>query len=237
LAYVVRPMRLDDVDEVGRVERECFTTPWPASAYRREIRDNRLSRYIVITSDEAADEAASPGAAAEGASESGCDCDSTDRTSALRRALEQLLRPLGIGGSAEPAPRGERIVGFAGMWLMIDEAHITTICVAKSHRGRGLGEVLMSRLMDLAAEIGADRVTLEVRVSNEPAKSLYRKYGFAEEGIRKRYYSDDNEDAAIMWSQSLGDQAYRSRLDALRAESLARAGALTIVPTETRSQM
>jgi ribosomal-protein-alanine N-acetyltransferase len=229
-------MRLEDVDEVGRVERECFTTPWPSSAYRREIRDNRLSRYIVITSDEATDEAASPGAAPVSASDADCGCDSAERTSALRRALEQLLRPLGIGGSPESAPRGERIVGFAGMWLMIDEAHITTICVAKSHRGRGLGEVLMSRLMDLAAEIGADRVTLEVRVSNEPAKSLYRKYGFTEEGIRKRYYSDDNEDAAIMWSQSLAVPEYRKRLDGLRAESLARAGALTIVPTETQGQ-
>ena len=139
-------MRLDDLDEIGRVERECFTTPWPLSAYRRELRDNKMSRYVVLTSSDPVDEAAesAPAASAGRGDEGG------DLTTSLRRALEQILRPFGIGTPAETAGPRERIVGFAGLWLMLDEAHVTTICVARCFRGKGLGEVLMSHLMDLS---------------------------------------------------------------------------------------
>ena len=225
MAYVVRPMRLDDLDEVGRVERECFTTPWPLSAYRRELRDNKMSRYVVLTVVDAAVETTEP----EPTASAGRGDEGGDIATSLRRALEQILRPFGIGTPAETVESRERIVGFAGLWLMLDEAHVTTICVAKEFRGRGLGEVLMSHLMDLSNEIGASRVTLEVRVSNEPAKALYRKYGFTEEGIRKRYYSDDNEDAAIMWSGQLAEPEYQEHLGGLKAEALARAGGVRVV--------
>ena len=224
MAYVVRPMRLEDLDEVGRVERECYATPWPLSAYRREIRDNKSGRYVVLTTDEPPPPTETSGTPSESQGESG-----SDMATSLRRALDQLLRPLGFGAPPEPSDRNERIIGFAGLWMMLDEGHITTICVARCCRGRGLGEVLMSHLIDLSVELGASRVTLEVRVSNEPAKSLYRKYGFTEEGIRKRYYSDDNEDAAIMWSRPLSDPEYRSRLAELRAEAHARAGDVRVV--------
>ena len=119
-------------------------------------------------------------------------------------------------------PDAPRIVGFAGMWSMFDEAHITTIGVEPEQRGQGLGELLLVALADEAIRRGAEWLTLEVRVSNEPAQGLYRKYGFSVQGVRKRYYSDNNEDAFIMWSPSLRDPVYLDRYAELRAGILAR---------------
>src|SRR4029077_15371328 len=84
-----------------------------------------------------------------------------------------------------------------------DEAHITTIGVRPALRGHGYGELLFATLLEISMNVGARRATLEVRVSNQPAQSLYRKYGFRVEGVRRRYYSDNNEDALIMWSDRL----------------------------------
>lgn len=92
-----------------------------------------------------------------------------------------------------------QIIGYCGMWLVMDEAHITNIAVLPEFRGKKLGEALMKRAMALAREEGAKTMTLEVRVSNIVAQSLYRKLGFLNGGIRKRYYSDNQEDALVMW--------------------------------------
>ena len=105
------------------------------------------------------------------------------------------------------------MVGYAGMWLVIDEAHITTIAVREGSRGKGLGELLLTSLIEAAAEMGADRLTLEVRVSNEPAQGLYEKYGFERQGVRARYYSDNNEDAYIMTVSDVRSPVYRRRFD------------------------
>lgn len=211
--FVVRPMRFDDIDEVSEVERECFTTPWPASAYRRELRDNRLGRYIVIA--EVRD--TPPLARVEEPPEE-------QPVMGVRRAMGQLLRPFGRPASAPVAPSNERIVGFAGMWLMLDEAHVTTIGVKRDLRGHGLGEVLFATLLKIALDVGANRATLEVRVSNQSAQALYRKYGFHEEGVRRRYYSDNNEDALIMWSDRLSSPTFQSLYSELRAELIQRLG-------------
>ena len=108
------------------------------------------------------------------------------------------------------------------MWILYDEAHVTTIGVEPSFRGRGLGELLLVAMFDEALRRAANWLTLEVRVSNEPAQTLYRKYGFAVQGTRKRYYSDNNEDALIMWSRSLQESAYQSELAKLRRELMDR---------------
>ena len=201
-------MHLDDVDEVGRVERDCFASPWPASAYRREVRENRLGRYVVLERVE------SPVQPAQGDPRIGAD----GGDHGLRRTFSSLLRPLGLSSEQrDDEPRRARIVGFAGLWLMLDEAHITTICVASCERGRGLGELLLSHMLDISREIGAERVTLEVRVSNTVAQRLYRKFGFTTEGVRPRYYSDNNEDALIMWSQRFDSAEYSDQLERLRS--------------------
>lgn len=91
------------------------------------------------------------------------------------------------------------ILGYGGMWIIIDEAHITNIALEPSSRGRGWGRFLMEEMIKLAKEKGAQRMTLEVRVSNKQAQKLYKKLGFAEAGIRPGYYIDNCKDALIMW--------------------------------------
>ncbi|WP_458122540.1 ribosomal protein S18-alanine N-acetyltransferase [Paenibacillus sp. Z6-24] len=95
----------------------------------------------------------------------------------------------------------DHIVGYAGMWTIMDEAHVTNIAIRETYRGRKLGQQLLLRLMDWAVELGMVRMTLEVRVTNDPAQHLYRKLGFTDAGVRKGYYSDNNEDALIMWCE------------------------------------
>jgi ribosomal-protein-alanine N-acetyltransferase len=92
------------------------------------------------------------------------------------------------------------ILGYGGMWLIVDEAHVTNIAVREPYRGRGLGERLLRELMRTARWMGARRMTLEVRVSNGVAQGLYRKLGFVPSGVRPGYYSDNREDALIMWA-------------------------------------
>ena len=115
------------------------------------------------------------------------------------------------------AKEGERIVGYAGLWLSLDEAHITTFAVLPDHRRRRIGERMLVVIFDKAARLGAEWLTLEVRASNMPAQRLYEKYGFRPAGIRRRYYSDNNEDAIIMWTERLRDRALRERLEKLRS--------------------
>ena len=96
-----------------------------------------------------------------------------------------------------------QVVGYAGMWLVINEAHVTNVAVSGSRRGEGLGRLLMETLMKLARENGMGSMTLEVRVSNMVARHLYETLGFAEAGIRKNYYSETKEDALILWRDKL----------------------------------
>jgi ribosomal-protein-alanine N-acetyltransferase len=105
-----------------------------------------------------------------------------------------------------------RVVGFGGIWLMVDEAHITTFGVHPDHRRRGVGRRLLLRLAELAIELGSARLTLEVRVSNEPAQALYRAFGFRVAGRRIAYYSDDGEDALVMTTPDLADPEMRATL-------------------------
>jgi [ribosomal protein S18]-alanine N-acetyltransferase len=93
----------------------------------------------------------------------------------------------------------QKVVGYCGVWIIVDEAHITNIALLPEYRGMKLGEALMAKVMELAREMGAMRVTLEVRVSNVRAQNLYRKFGFEEGAIRKQYYTDNMEDALVMW--------------------------------------
>jgi len=93
-----------------------------------------------------------------------------------------------------------KVVGYIGMWLVIDEAHITNIAVHPDYRHIGIGEKLMRYMMKMAVDMGINRMTLEVRKSNIVAQNLYKKLGFEESGIRKGYYLNNNEDAIIMWN-------------------------------------
>ena len=114
------------------------------------------------------------------------------------------------------ARAGSEVVGFAGLWVMVDEAHITTFAVDPRWRRRGVGQWLLLRLFELANDRRAREATLEVRLSNMPARRLYEKYGFRPVGIRPRYYSDNGEDALIMTTDALASAGMRDRLARLR---------------------
>jgi [ribosomal protein S18]-alanine N-acetyltransferase len=164
---VVDRMKVDDLPAVHEIERDSFTTPWPAHAYQHELENNRLAHYIV-------------------------------------------------------ARCGDTIAGFAGMWLLVDEAHITTFATGRPWRRQGIGERLLLALLDLSAARGAHEATLEVRPTNIPARRLYEKYGFKNVGVRTRYYSDNNEDALIMTTDALEGRSMRARIAELRAAVAAR---------------
>jgi [ribosomal protein S18]-alanine N-acetyltransferase len=197
--YYLESMQLDDIADVGQVEKECFPTPWPASAYRRELRNPTGNHYLVARY-RAPD---GPEAPARPEHDGG----------------PWVALPFLTFFQRQPRPRHPHaLVGFAGMWTMMDEAHITTIGVAHGHRGRSLGEMLLVGLVDEAVHRNANWITLEVRVSNLVAQNLYRKYGFTQYGIRKRYYSDNGEDAYIMWSPSLRSAEFKHRYAALKLD-------------------
>ncbi len=92
-----------------------------------------------------------------------------------------------------------KIIGYMGLWFILEEGHITNIAIHPDYQGRSLGELLMRTVIDLMALEGMERMTLEVRASNWVARNLYEKIGFVTAGVRKGYYSDNNEDAVIMW--------------------------------------
>ncbi|MBS7344868.1 MAG: ribosomal protein S18-alanine N-acetyltransferase [Caryophanon sp.] len=92
-----------------------------------------------------------------------------------------------------------QLVGFCGLWNVIDAAQITNVAVIEAMRGRGVGEALMREAMRLSKEAGMDVMSLEVRVTNTVAQNLYRKLGFQDGGLRKNYYADNGEDALVMW--------------------------------------
>ena len=94
---------------------------------------------------------------------------------------------------------GQKVVGFAGMWHIINEGHITNIAVLEDYRGRQIGESLLLALFEAAEEKEMIGITLEVRMGNAPAQAMYAKHGFKAEGIRKKYYAETGEDAVIMW--------------------------------------
>ncbi len=134
-----------------------------------------------------------------------------------------VIRPAGQGSRWERlrarlrrAPRSP-VVGYGGFWLLVDEAHISTIAVHPHWRGRGLGERLLLALLERGRAQGAARATLEVRVSNLAAQRLYRKVGFEIVSRQKRYYADNDEDAYIMATPPFDSPEFQALLRRRRA--------------------
>ncbi|GIM29169.1 ribosomal-protein-alanine acetyltransferase [Clostridium polyendosporum] len=95
----------------------------------------------------------------------------------------------------------ERVIGYGGMWIIIDEGHITNIAVHPDYRGQGIGNTILNSMINICNEKCVKAMTLEVRISNIAAQNLYKKYGFIKEGVRHKYYEDNKEDAVIMWKR------------------------------------
>lgn len=203
--FIVAPMEEADIPEVVHIDQLSFSMPWQADAYRREL-TQPSSHFFVVRLRQAPLER-------EGEQR----MDGGLR-SIVRRLSALLRRP------APPPPRpAPRVLGYGGLWLWLDEAHISTIAVHPHWRGQGLGELLLVAMLERAIKLKAAQCTLEVRVSNEVAQNLYKKYGFEVTGIRRRYYRDNSEDAYIMTVPAL-DAAYARRLAELRAALWQRLG-------------
>ena len=109
------------------------------------------------------------------------------------------------------------VVGYSGLMLSGDDAHVTTIAVDPVWHRHGIGTRLLLNMARVAENRGARNLTLEVRVSNKPAQALYYRFGFHPAGIRKNYYVETNEDALVMWADDVDSQEYARRLDEIEA--------------------
>jgi ribosomal-protein-alanine N-acetyltransferase len=203
--YTVRPMQKEDIPQVSAIDREAFPEQWPPPPFRRDL-NNNIVRYLV-----ALEESDHPHSHPEIAEQK--------PGGSLLRLISKLKR-LFMGGppstDEKAAQNHDTIVGYAAMWLMVDEAHLTSIAVRGTHRRLGIGELLLISMMDLALQLKAQVMTLETRVSNLEAQALYEKYGFAKVGMRRHYYSDNGEDAVIMTTDRITSASYQARLRELR---------------------
>ena len=209
MAYIVRCMQDKDIPQAIEIDREAFPTQWPKpsySSFKQELR-NRLACYLVIAKP-VDDETATLESSNKGFK---------------YRLLHLFDQERFFNGESETTK--EFLVGIAGFWVMVDEAHVTTLATRNAYRRQGVGERLLLEIIEMAAKLRADVVTLEARVSNKQAQALYEKYGFQRVGVRRAYYTDNGEDAVIMTTDSLHSNAFQSRLQDLKKAHKQRFGA------------
>ena len=198
MAIVVRPMTLADVDQVMEIEREAFPTQWPPTSFRRELQ-NRLAHYFVARDDKVRVGGPTP--------------------QVNRGWFQRLFR------SQPPQQEAPLLVAMGGMWMLYDEAHITTVAVREAYRRQGIGELLLLKAIERAQELGAGVMTLEVRASNLAAQTLYEKCGFRRLGVRRGYYSDNHEDGIIMTTDPFTSAPFQALLQRLKEDHTRRWGA------------
>ena len=198
--YIVRFMREDDIPQVAEVDRDAFPDEWifrSISSYQREL-SNPIAHYLVAWTPRETPK------------------ESDEPTALQLPFFKGLFRRRALQTRKEYPL--EYIIGFASFWLMAGDAHIISIAVRSKYRQMGLGEALLISVIELAARLDATVVTLEVRASNEVAKSLYQKYGFRVVGKRLRYYSNNSEDALIMDTVRPNSTSFQSQFQDLKKE-------------------
>ena len=201
----IRPLVPQDIVQVAGIETQAFPTLFPPTNFKGEL-ENRIAKYLVAWETEL---------------ELSVTRQTPDTEPYLLADGSLLGRIIGavkgrLGSNRALKDTGNSIVGFVGLWFIVGEAHITAIAVEEASRGKGIGELLIIGSLELAMERRATVVTLEARVSNHVAQSLYQKYGFENVGIRKAYYTDNREDAVIMTTQPINTIAYREKFRSLR---------------------
>ncbi len=203
--YYIRPMYPEDVPQVNEIDREAFPTQWPPPNYRRELQ-NKLARLIVACDETRVMETPGP---------------ETRPGKGASGLITKIRRLFASGRSPDrhlPPSQRHYVVGFAGIWVLANEAHITNIAVRSSCQRRGIGELLLISVTELTAELNAAIITLEVRASNISAQSLYNKYGFNQVGLRHGYYTDNREDAILMSTENITSAAFQARFQQLKRE-------------------
>ncbi len=209
MPWLLRPMHEGDITQAVQIDRDAFPENKYAPPFRRDLRERKYAHYLVAVSHDAPfnDYARSHELPPDG---------NSARSGRARggRITNAVKRLIGVGKDAVP-PTEELIAGYLGLWAVIDEGHITSVGVRKSHRGQGIGELLVIGAVEASKLLNCRAVTLEVRVSNEVAQNLYKKYGFKIVGRRKRYYSDNGEDAYIMTTDPIDTPDYSFLFDDL----------------------
>ena len=196
----LRLMCKEDVAQVTAIDREVFPSMWPPVNYHHELK-NRMAHYVIACSEEKIiDEPEAEAIPVTGFSN-------------LIYRLKQLFN----NSSDRRSPLIEQnIFGFAGFWMMAEEAHIINIAVREQFHRQGMGELLLISMVEMATELKAHIVTLEVRPSNTAARRLYDKYDFFQVGIRHGYYTDNKEDGIIMSTENVTSASYQARLQQLK---------------------
>jgi len=191
--YIIHPMKDEDIPQVAEIDHEAFPNEWmfrSHTSYKQDL-NNPVARYVVA-------------------------CTELNRQGVQQLPLFKRL----FSFNRSPDERKhivEYIVGFAGFWLMLKDAHITTIAVRNNYRRIGIGEGLLISIIELSTRLNAHIITLEVRASNEIAQALYKKYGFQTVGRRLRYYSDNGEDAILMNTDNITSASFRTCFQQLKS--------------------
>lgn len=210
MACYVRPMRKEDIPQVMDIDREVFPSQWPPPNFHHELR-NRMAHYMVACDG---DKTVEPAPAA------------SSRPGGLSGLVSRIRHWLGGKSDNSPPPAGHYITGFVGFWAMADEAHITSIAVREDLQRQGIGELLLISTIEMARELKASAVTLEVRTSNTGAQQLYSKHGFNQTGVRKGYYTDNREDGIIMTTDDINSRLFQAQLKELKKAHRGRWGTI-----------
>lgn len=196
MTLTIRFMCSQDIPQVKEIDHDAFPTEWPPTNFPREL-ENKMAHYIVVYDDEKTNQASNPKPVVK-EKEKGF----FDRARRFFLPKETLKN--------DPVEE-VTIIGYAGMWIMADEAHVTSIASGEDHRHQGIGEALLIALIELAMVKKVRIVTLEARVSNQIAQNLYYKFGFDKLGMRKAYYLDNKEDAVIMSTEYIGSPSFKEK--------------------------
>ena len=199
--FSIRRMDKEDLEQVTEIDREAFPSQWPPANYKQELQ-NKTAHYIVVCDETKTIE---PPATVP----------PNKKPSIISTIIPWIKNKTPEKTPLPPVPR-QYIVGFSGIWMIANEAHLTNIAVRLQYHGKGIGELLVLATIDLAAEHKASFITLEVRASNLVAQNLYNKYGFTQMGIRHGYYLDNREDAIIMSTESISSKSFQIQIDELR---------------------
>lgn len=203
ITYRLRPISDEDIPQVTEIDHEAFPGEWlfhSYTSYKQEIH-NSSAHYIVAC--------IRSGFGAKLTREDSKEIFWLNRLFDYRRAIPAGKEQNGLRAK-------EYVIGFAGLWALLNEVHIIAVAVRNSYRRMGIGEGLLISTIEMASQLNANVITLEVRASNEIAQALYKKYGFRIVSSRPKYYSDNDEDAILMSTGDITSAPFQSCFQRLK---------------------